>query len=275
MFPDLTQKAKSGILRFLWQNDPFKAKWAILAKAYSRIRDEHSNSNDVSLETFLGLNASFIGIIGPNSYLDVMGWELTVEEDQQYTMARVSQTAPKETDISTNYSVNDIVKHCYDTGYVSQKGRQNRVCGKSNEAVMSFVAQPSLVVNESKKIKISGANTFVDNFDDAKAAIISSPGESAEDTPTPAFSDMSSNFDESSSRSAELTNEQNPLRFMDDAGIGFNWGLLANNLQDRNTHYECLMPPLYSAPTEQASIPCVPPGLGTLEGFDFDQFVNF
>ena len=63
---------------------------------------------------------------------------------------------------------------------------------------------------------------------------------------------------------------------MDDAGIEFNWGLLANNVPDRNTHYDGLIPPpLYSAPTNQANIPCIPPGLETLEGFDFDQFVNF
>lgn len=274
MFPDLTQKAKSGILRFLWQNDTFKAKWAILAKAYSKIRDEHAGSKDVSLESFLNLNAGYIGILEPSLYLEAMGWELTVDEEQQYTMARVSQTTTNEADVSTNYSVNDIVKHCYDTGYVSRKDRQKRA-NCNNEAVMSFVAQPCQAVNERSNIQISGTNTFVDNVDDASDAIKRSVEEQAEDTLTPAYSNMSSALDESSLTSVEAPNGQNPFRFMDDLGIELNLDLLSNNMAGQGIQYNTSMPPFQRAPFDQGNIPCIPGTIQTMESFDFDQFVNF
>lgn len=275
MFPDLTQKAKSGILRFLWQNDRFKAKWAILAKAYSKIRDEHADSKDVSLESFLNLNAGYIGILQPSLYLEAMGWELTVDEEQQYTMARVSQTTTNEADVSTNYSVNDIVKHCYDTGYVSQKDRQKRT-SCNNEAVMSFVAQPCQAVNEKSNIQISGTNTFVDNVDDASDAIKRSVEEQAEDTPTPAYSDMSSALDESSPTPVEALHGQNPFRFMYDLGIELSLDLLGNDMASQGVQYNnTSMPPFQRAPFDQGNTPCIPGTIQAMESFDFDQFVNF
>lgn len=274
MFPDLTQKAKSGILRFLWQNDPFKAKWAILAKAYSRIRDEHSDPKKVPLETFLGLNAPFIGIVEPGLYLNAMGWELTADAEQQYTMARVGQPNTKEADISTNYSVNDVVKHCYDIGYVSQEVRHRKTGCKSNEPVMSFVAQPSSVIKGNNKIQVSEADAYVD-FDDAKAAIRCSLEEQAKDTPTPAFSGISSTVDEASPVSTELPNGQNPLRFMDNPGVEFNWDLFANSMPGRDAHYDPLVPPLSDTQFDQTNVPCFPGPLEGMGHFDFDQFVNF
>jgi hypothetical protein len=38
---DIPQISKSGFLRVLRENDPFKAKWTILAKAYSLVRDDN------------------------------------------------------------------------------------------------------------------------------------------------------------------------------------------------------------------------------------------
>lgn len=274
MFPDLTQKAKSGILRFLWQNDRFKAKWAILAKAYSKIRDEHAGSKDVSLESFLNLNAGYIGILQPRLYLEAMGWELTVDEEQQYTMARVSPTTTSEADVSTNYSVNDIIKHCYDTGYVSHKDRSKRT-SCNNEAVMSFVAQPCQAVNEKSNIQISGANTFVDNAGDASDVIKRSVEEQAEDTPTPACSDISSALDEPSLPSVEALHGQNSFRFMDDLGIEFNFDLFSNNMTSQDVQYNTFMPPFQRAPFDQGNASYIPGTIQTMESFDFDQFVNF
>lgn len=274
MFPDITQKAKSGILRFLWQNDPFKAKWAILAKAYSKIRDEHCGSNNVSLDSFLNLNSGYIGILEPSLYLQAMGWELTVDEEQQYTMARVSHTTTNETDVSTNYSVNDIVNRCYETGYVSQRGRQKRArC--NNEAVMSFVAQPCQIFNEKNNIEISGDNTFVDNTNGANAATKCSIQEQVENLPTPAFSDMSSAVDESSPTSIETPTRQNPFWFMDNFGIEFNLDLLGSNIASQRSPQNTSMPPFQRSSSDQINAPCIPGTLQAMESFDFDQFVNF
>ncbi|KAI9035435.1 mating-type protein MAT alpha 1 [Aspergillus affinis] len=158
MFPDLTQKTKSGILRFLWQNDQFKAKWAILARAYSIVRDDHED--EVTLETFLGLNAGFIGIIPPGRYLDAMGWQLSVDDQQQYTMARVGNPNINEVDVATNYSVDDIVNNCYENDYVTAGNRRNRD-GRGHAPVMAFAAQPNLIFHQNDNIQISANDTVV------------------------------------------------------------------------------------------------------------------
>ena len=46
MFTSLPQKEISGFLTFMWKVDPFKAKWSVLAKAYSIIRDHQGKLND-------------------------------------------------------------------------------------------------------------------------------------------------------------------------------------------------------------------------------------
>lgn len=147
----MTQKTKSGILRFLWQNDQFKAKWAILARAYSIVRDDHED--EVTLETFLGLNAGFIGIIAPGRYLDAMGWQLTVDDQQQYTMARVGNPNINEANAATNYSVDDIVNNCYEHGYVAAENRKNRELRGGSAPVMAFAAQPNLVLQPNDNIE--------------------------------------------------------------------------------------------------------------------------
>ncbi|KAL4786451.1 mating-type protein MAT alpha 1-domain-containing protein [Aspergillus varians] len=158
IFPDITQKSKSGILRFLWQNDPFKAKWTILAKAYSIIRDEHDT--EVSLESFLTLNSKLIGILEPSRYLDAMGLELTLNDQQQYTMARVRNPVTTEAQLSTNCSVDDLIKHCYTTGYVTE-GKQKKETQIQNAPVMAFATQPTLVIQKNNSLQIAGNNTVV------------------------------------------------------------------------------------------------------------------
>lgn len=190
IFPDLTQKARSGILKFLWQNDPCKAKWAILAKAYSIIRDDHVG--EVTLDSFLNLNTDFLGIVESNRYLETMGWELTVDGQSQYTMTRIKSATAAEADISTNYSVNDVVTRCYDMGYVSEDRRIHKPSHNNSGPVMAFAAQPTLIVNESNKIRISGVNTIVIDHSSAKSDDEVSAADSTADTPSPDPSEMSS-----------------------------------------------------------------------------------
>ena len=269
MFPDLTQKAKSGILRFLWQNDPFKAKWAILAKAYSIIRDDHDS--DVSLESFLGLNAQFIGIIGPSRYLEVMGWQLDVDDQQQYTIARVKATTANEADISTNYSVNDIVKHCYTSGYVSEKNRKSKASNNNSAPVMAFAAQPTLVVHKDDSIRISGNHTIVTDVCKTNPAMEISSPEQTEDTFSPNTSDLSTIADEP------------PLDAMEVVGICsrpqlFPESSTANGFDLDNIHFpgwnEENAMFTYDAALHTPLMPYDPLHYDPLDGYDFSRFVD-
>lgn len=249
IFPDLTQKIKSGILRFLWQNDPYKAKWAILARAYSTIRDDHDGR--VALEAFLILNAQFIGIPKPERYLALMGWTVQVDDQQQYTLGKIHEPTIPEHNTATNYSVDDIVQNCYATGYVRENTRRDRSIQNGNVPVLAFAAQPTLVVQANDNIRISGNQILA--HDDDHAMDVVTPQETAEITGS------TSNIDDAHSRATLPENMQGqavedrergqpiPNQFDFDFGIPewdngaqvFTWETL---LQDPLPDYDTLLP---------------------------------
>lgn len=124
MFTSLQQKDISGFLTYLWQADPFKAKWTILAKAYSIIRDTKGKDN-APLDSFLAINAPYIGIIPRAEYLEMLGWKFAVNDDNETALTREATGAIMTFDkglLTTNLSVEDIIQHCYACGYVEEDG---------------------------------------------------------------------------------------------------------------------------------------------------------
>lgn len=129
-------------MKRLWQNDPFKAKWSIIAKAYSMIR-EHTAKSAAPLDTFLALICPYIGMVGRDEYLAVMGW-FVEEEDGQKKMKRrfIPETRLfSEKILTTNLSAEQVVNHCYEAGYVQSQG-SNIISGRSEEATLTMAAQP-------------------------------------------------------------------------------------------------------------------------------------
>ncbi|PYI17164.1 hypothetical protein BO99DRAFT_464175 [Aspergillus violaceofuscus CBS 115571] len=268
MFPEITQKAKSGILRFLWQNDPFKAKWTIIAKAYSIIRDTHENENTVALETFLNLNSGMIGIVQPDRYLDVMGWQLAVDEQQQYTMTKVKLPTTTEDQLSTNYSVDDIIKHCYDTGYVTGGNRNNGADHGRNPAVMAFAAQPNLVVHDNNSIQINDSHTIITGDRDGSTSIKSASPDNATEISSSDSSDIATTIEDSQSEHTEslpvldfMHDEINCHEFQPDEALLSLWN------EDGPMHqYGVAFP---------SSLPNFDPLVydEAYDGFDFDRFI--
>nr|AKE48503.1 MAT1-1-1 [Ustilaginoidea virens]AKE48507.1 MAT1-1-1 [Ustilaginoidea virens] len=82
MFPDVQQKTASGFLTTLWNKDPFRNKWALIAKVYSFVRDE-IGKDKVSLAYFLGFSCPVMGIVEPHVYLAVLGWSVQGTEGSQ------------------------------------------------------------------------------------------------------------------------------------------------------------------------------------------------
>nr|ADU79052.1 mating type 1-1 protein [Zymoseptoria tritici] len=70
------QKCVSKTMTMLWSNDLFKAKWALLSKAYSVARGTRSKI-DVPLSGFFALCAPLVGVIPPQDYLGMLGWQMT------------------------------------------------------------------------------------------------------------------------------------------------------------------------------------------------------
>ncbi|KAH8703735.1 alpha mating-type protein MAT1-1-1 [Talaromyces proteolyticus] len=158
MFTDMTQKSKSGIIKYLWQIDPYKGKWAILAKAYSILRDDHSDN--VSLDTFLDLMVPFIGLIQPASYLEAMGCQIITTADQQYQVQSISSTGPDASNSATNYSVADIVNHCYECGYI-----KDSPCAElpDDTTQVPFAAKPTIfpIQTDQAPINLDDVNRIV------------------------------------------------------------------------------------------------------------------
>ena len=130
------QKEISGFLTILWQNDPFKAKWTILAKSYSVIRDSQGKAN-APLEKFLAINGPLIGVIEPARYLEALSWEVAVDEDGQTIMRRNGSSIDEQLFI-TNVSVNDVIRNSYDKGYFT--GDISKILLANNEAAMTMAA---------------------------------------------------------------------------------------------------------------------------------------
>lgn len=120
MFTSLQQKDISGFLTYLWQTDPFKAKWSILAKAYSRIRDSKGKAK-APLDSYLAINGPLIGIVPPEKYLEMLGWKIVAGDDGGRLLRRdfdVDVSSLDQDLLTSNVSVNDIIKHSYASGYI-------------------------------------------------------------------------------------------------------------------------------------------------------------
>ena len=136
IFLSFQQKEISGFLTVLWQNDPFKAKWSILAKSYSLIRDSQGKA-DAPLEKFLAINGPLIGVIEPARYLEALSWEVAVDENGQTVMRRNGNSIDEQLFINT-VSVNDVIRNSYDEGYFT--GDLSALLLANNEAAMTMAA---------------------------------------------------------------------------------------------------------------------------------------
>ncbi|KAI9873489.1 MAG: hypothetical protein M1830_000346 [Pleopsidium flavum] len=170
MFTSLQQKDISGFLTYLWQADPFKAKWSILAKAYSIIRDT-KGKDSAPLDSFLTINAPYIGIVPPAEYLDMLGWKFFTDGNNQTTLTRNAQADTTTFDqdlLTTNLSVNDIIQHSYDSGYISADGGMITV-GNESTMTMATTAQPTISPNENQPQTVHAPSQESDGTDTTTA----------------------------------------------------------------------------------------------------------
>ncbi|THX28104.1 mating-type protein MAT alpha 1 [Aureobasidium pullulans] len=150
IFKSYQQKDISGFLTCMWQNDPFKAKWSILAKAYSIIRESNSKS-DAPLDMFLAVTCPLIGVIPRDEYLRAMGWTIAELDDGVKHMERLytPQIASfPESILTTNMSSEDIVAHCLRVSYVRQNDTDVARNNQGSTAALTMAAQPTSNSNQ-------------------------------------------------------------------------------------------------------------------------------
>nr|AJW31372.1 mating-type protein MAT1-1-1 [Rutstroemia paludosa] len=77
---NLQQKDASPIIAVLWARDIFKSKWAILARAFTLIRDAGVSG---TVEAFLRIACPYIGIIPIDQYLSAMNWVFEIRQQTE------------------------------------------------------------------------------------------------------------------------------------------------------------------------------------------------
>ena len=132
----------------LWEHDPFKAKSAILANAYSIIRDEKDIRDPNLLQNFLKINAGFVEMVVPEVYLKTIGWAFVVNADGRTSLKKL-HSHPGSFDrymLTTNKSVEDVVQNSYNNGL--GKASSNVDQTEWEAITMASSAQPSTSGNE-------------------------------------------------------------------------------------------------------------------------------
>lgn len=136
LFEDFEQKVISSYIVFLWERDPCKAKWALAAKAYSIIRD-HVGKEHAPLDAFLMLIADFVGIVEPQQYLAVMGWEIAVDGIGTISLIKNETMEIDSFFLSTNISVEDIISFASYQGFA---GVMNAMVAPPGHPAMTMAA---------------------------------------------------------------------------------------------------------------------------------------
>nr|AKV94677.1 MAT-alpha1 superfamily protein [Cordyceps cicadae] len=118
LFPESQQKAASGFLTTLWSKDPYRNRWAMIAKVYSFVRDEMGKKR-APLSSFLMAACPAMDILPPDEYLRVLGW---VVEDTEHGTKRLVQRdelrAPKATTRPCPDSELELFQGMIELGYM-------------------------------------------------------------------------------------------------------------------------------------------------------------
>jgi hypothetical protein len=167
--PGLPQKIKSGLIRSLWQQDQWKHFWAIAAKAYSELRDNHIGQ--FTLKAFLKNVTGLLGVISADEYLAAMGWTLVTDTEGQVHLVNSKTAIPKHNvpGLTSNLSVRDVVENCYSIGLVSRGTRSARGSNNGGNLVtMAFATTPNSNMGPGKTLSVQNSRQVADTrvFDD-------------------------------------------------------------------------------------------------------------
>ena len=173
IFRSLQQKEISGLMTVIWNEDPFHSKWSLLAKSYSIIRDSVGKGN-APLDGFLAVSTKFLDIIEPHEYLETLGWSIYLDDlTEQVTLVRKDGRGIDSSLLSTTASVEDIVKYCYASGYITTAAGES-ICESRNSPVMAMAMAASAQSPGSKTSENSKANNdAVDSQADRSGAVTS------------------------------------------------------------------------------------------------------
>jgi hypothetical protein len=134
-------KILSNLLGQLWEVDPNKSLWSLMAKAWSEMRDQ-IGKNNVPLDQFFKIICPLLNLPSPETYLEGQGWKLEINQEGIPILLR-DPTAQPPASLITEFadmplSVEDITSICQTMGYA-----QGYVPGR-NTASSTFLGRSLL-----------------------------------------------------------------------------------------------------------------------------------
>jgi hypothetical protein len=162
----------------MWKNDPFKAKWTIVAKAYSSIRDVVGKQR-ASLLAFLTLVCPKIGIINAEDYFWKMNWKLEAAVDGTKVLKQTSFP-----DLSffgagilyTNVTPKDVIHFCAQMCCIPQQVANQIAWGDNFNPAGSLprnqISQQSLLASCPMASQLEQSTSLIG---EGEAAVDSSP----------------------------------------------------------------------------------------------------
>ncbi|KAH7078556.1 MAT1-1-1 [Paraphoma chrysanthemicola] len=139
VFKQWPMKKLSHLIGQLWEADPNKSLWSLLAKAWSTIRDQIGKDN-APLGAYLDIICPYLQVPHPAAYLERHGWILDINHEGSPVLFRDSNITPVATlGAGLTLSVEDITGICQQSGYA-----QNYV-PKPNSTSSTFLSQQTSV----------------------------------------------------------------------------------------------------------------------------------
>lgn len=119
MFKPWPMKKLSNLIGLLWEADPNKSLWSLMAKAWSTIRDQ-IGKDQAPLDQFFRIICPHLKLPDPASYLEIHGWILAVNEEGDPIISRSADSefasvGTGNTDMAI--SVEDIITYVQSLGY--------------------------------------------------------------------------------------------------------------------------------------------------------------
>lgn len=105
----------------MWQRDPFKAKWTIVARAYSSIRDK-VGKNRAQLDRFLTLVCPELGIIDAADYLEMMLWVFEIGANGVMMLEQVAVPDIDSFEDHIKHTImteKDVIHFCAQESYIT------------------------------------------------------------------------------------------------------------------------------------------------------------
>ncbi|KAJ5114665.1 transcriptional regulator family: HMG [Penicillium alfredii] len=153
VFPGIPQKTKSAAISTMWDSDTIKDKWAVLARAYTVIRDEYEIANP-SLPEFVELTSVLFGLPTPKDYLRYSGWEIA-ETGAGFDLIQTGENCVHEyLSVDEPLSVEDVLSYCELVDYAVPKDDSTSQQNFQNESVLAIGAH-TWVFNDEGERKVS------------------------------------------------------------------------------------------------------------------------